>query len=78
MDNNRKGKSDFRITLAAARVNAGYTQKEVASIMHKTEQTIVNWERGRSDIDYANFVFLCNLYKAPVDAVFMPKASTST
>lgn len=64
-----------KFSLAAARVNAGYTQAEVAKILHKTPQTIVNWENGRSPIDMANFVFLCELYKVPQNFIFVPSKS---
>ena len=65
-----------KFSLAAARVNAGYTQVGVAKMLHKTPQTIVNWENGRSPIDVANFVFLCELYKVPQSFIFVPSKST--
>ena len=67
--------ANVKISLAAARVNAGMTQKEVAKILHKTPQTIVNWENGRSNIDIANFTVLCNLYRIPQSFIFMPNTS---
>lgn len=63
---------NVKISLAAARVNAGMTQAEVAKILHKTPQTIVNWENGRSLIDMANFTVLCELYKIPQNFIFVP------
>jgi len=36
------------ITLKAARVNKGYTQREAAVLIDVTEDTISNWERGKS------------------------------
>lgn len=66
---------NVKISLAAARVNAGMTQAEVAKILHKTPQTIVNWENGRSQIDTANFTVLCELYKVPQSFIFMPNKS---
>ena len=38
----------LQITLAAARVNAGFTQEEVAKKMGISKQTIINWEKGVS------------------------------
>lgn len=35
----------FQISLAAARVNAGLTQEEVAKAMKVGKQTIVSWEK---------------------------------
>ena len=39
----------FQISLAAARVNAGLTQEEVAKAMKVGKQTIVSWEKGNSE-----------------------------
>ena len=36
----------FKISLAAARVNAGLTQAETAEKMGVTKRTIINWEKG--------------------------------
>ena len=33
-----------KISLKAARVNAEMTQDDVARVLHRTKQTIVNWE----------------------------------
>ena len=66
---------NVKISLAAARVNAGMTQAEVAKILHKTPQTIVNWENGRSLIDMAKFTVLCELYKIPQSFIFVPNKS---
>ena len=54
------------------------TQAEVAKILHKTPQTIVNWENGKSSIDVASFVFLCDLYNVPQRNIFLPNKSTLT
>ena len=38
----------LKISLAAARVNAGLTQKQLGSMCGVSESTIINWENGRS------------------------------
>ena len=63
----------FRITLAAARVNAGLTQTAAAKAVGKGKTTIINWEKGRTQIDAANFKALCDLYRVSADYVFLPK-----
>lgn len=35
------------MTLKAARVNAGYTQEEAAQLLKISEQTLLNYEKGR-------------------------------
>ena len=37
-----------RITLKAARVNAGYSQEEAAILLNISPYTLSNWERGVS------------------------------
>lgn len=62
----------LKISLKAARVNANMTQSYVAKKMHKNKQTIVNWENGKTVIDAANFVALCNLYKIDKEYILLP------
>lgn len=64
---------DVKISLAAARVNAGMTQSEVAEVMHVSKQTIVNWEKGKIVPKTAQLSFLCQLYKMSIDYIFLPR-----
>lgn len=64
----------MQITLKAARVNAGLTQKEVSEYLDVTPETIRNWERGKSfpdvpqikkleskyGVEYKDIIFLEN------------------
>lgn len=38
-----------KITLPAARKNAGITQKELAKLCNVSETTVIKWEKGRSE-----------------------------
>lgn len=38
----------MKITLAAARVNKGYTQKELAELIGISHYTLLKWEKGKS------------------------------
>lgn len=67
---------EYRVSLAAARVNARLTQREVAEKMHVNVGTVVNWENGRSAIDADKFVALCELYECPIDVISLPTMST--
>ncbi|MFR5486664.1 helix-turn-helix transcriptional regulator [Eubacterium sp.] len=64
---------DIQISLAAARVNAGLTQDEVARKLKVTKQTIVNWEKGRKELKPAEFYMLSEIYKIPKNNIFLPK-----
>ncbi|MBP3876624.1 MAG: helix-turn-helix transcriptional regulator [Lachnospiraceae bacterium] len=62
-----------KITLKAARVNAGMTQDDVAKVLHRTKQTIVNWETGVTDIRYNDLKTLSDLYKMPIEYINIPE-----
>lgn len=61
----------LQITLAAARVNAGLTQSDVAKEMQISNQTIVSWEKGRITPKPAQFQMLARIYKIGVDDIFL-------
>lgn len=65
-----------KISLAAARVNAGMTQEEVAEIMHVSKNTIINWEKGRVEVSFAILNTLASIYNYPIDFISLPKKST--
>ncbi len=62
---------DIKISLAAARVNAGLTQADVARKLKKNKQTVVNWENGKTKVDPGNFAALCELYKLPQSFILL-------
>lgn len=63
----------MKLTLRAARVNAGLTQDEVAKDIKKSKNTIVNYEKGRSVPDIETGKALARLYKMSVDdLIFLP------
>ena len=63
----------MKITLKAARVNAGLTQEEVAKKVKKSKNTIVNYENGKSSPDMATGQALAELYGCSVDdLIFLP------
>lgn len=53
----------MKITLKAARVNAGFTIREVANLISKNKNTIVSWELGKVKISQQDFERLCDLYE---------------
>ena len=52
----------LKITLAAARVNAGLTQKEVAKDMHISHTTLIEWEKGKDTPKVSQLRRLFELY----------------
>ena len=57
---------DLKWRLCACRVNAGYTQVEVANILGVVPKTIMNWELGVSAPKMENAQKLSELYKIPL------------
>lgn len=65
----------LRISLAAARVNAGMTQEEVAKRMKISKNTLVNWEKGMSEPSVTQGRELAVIYNIPLDNIFLPTES---
>ena len=57
----------MKITLAAARVNAGMTQQEAADKVGVTKQTIYNMENNRNNIQLPTLLKLCEIYNISLD-----------
>ncbi|MBF0709761.1 MULTISPECIES: helix-turn-helix domain-containing protein [unclassified Gemella] len=62
-----------QITLEAARVNAGYTMREVATITGVHHQTVSKYEKDSSKIPFDLMNSLCELYKISKDEIFFGK-----
>ena len=60
----------FRITPAAARVNAGLTQKQAAKALNISNKTLLNYEKGITVPDWTTVDRMCALYGIPSDFIF--------
>ena len=60
---------EYKISLAAARVNANMTQSDVAEKMGVAKQTVVNWEKAKVTPKPAQFEMMCRLYNVPKNMV---------
>lgn len=58
-----------QITLKAARVNAGYSQKEAAAILGISNKTLCSWENGKTFPDQPMIEKLCALYGVTYDMI---------
>lgn len=66
----------IQISLAAARVNVGMTQQDVAREMRVSKKTVINWEKGKVLPNFATLEMLSRLYNIPVNYIFLPHKST--
>ena len=65
----------LKISLAAARVNAGLTQENEANALNVSKNTIVSWEKGDSEPKKTQADVLSELYDMPLDYIFFGKKS---
>ena len=61
----------MRITLRAARINAGFTQKELADELDRNVSTIANWESNKTKISLPDFKKLCRVLKVNENDIFL-------
>lgn len=66
-------KNPPKISLAAARVNAGYLQEVAAAKLHINVATLRSWENGITVPGYDKVMEICDLYQYPADYIFFGK-----
>ena len=59
----------MKITLKAARINAGLLQKEVADKLGVSIHTIINWERGITRPKKHVLMVLASIYNVNINDV---------
>jgi len=64
-----------KISLEAARVNAGFNQKEAAKALNVTPSTLRNWEIGKTLPSIERAQEIAELYRYPVGYIFFGKRS---
>lgn len=65
-----------KLTLKAARVNTGLSQKQAAKALNISNKTLGNWEKGVSYPKADKVAELCALYKVDYDNLnFLPSNS---
>lgn len=69
---------DYKITLAAARVNAGLTIRDAATRLQISDKTLSNWETGKTAPNTDKLAQLLELYGAPLEALILPKKSAES
>ena len=61
---------DFKISLEAARRNAGLTQSQVAKKIGVTKETVLRWEKNPEKALLGKIKKLCDLYKCSINNIF--------
>lgn len=65
----------MKITLRAARVNAGLDQADVARELGVNIATVSSWETGKTKPSLDNFQRMCELYDWPAQDVVLDHSS---
>lgn len=60
---------EFRISLKAARVNAGLKQSDAAAAIGVLRDTVARWERGDTRPKANQLEALCALYQVPIERI---------
>lgn len=64
-----------KISLAAARVNAGLSQQEAAKKLGVSVATLQNYESGKTVPQWGTVQKIEKVYKFPADYIFLSKCS---
>lgn len=58
-----------KITMKAARINAGFTQKAAAKKLKVSNKTLNNWENGKAIPKADKIDLICELYNMKYDNI---------
>lgn len=61
----------MKLSMKAARVNAGMTQTELAEKLGVAESTLINWEKGRTTPNVKQLRQFCEIVGMPEDIIFL-------
>lgn len=61
---------DFRITLKAARVNAGLRLLDAAEKLGVGKDTLIRWEKEPGNVQAKYQKIISDTYKIPIDRIF--------
>lgn len=65
-----------KISMEAARVNAGLTQEELADKMGISRSTVINMEKGHVEVRPLYLYAFCHVVGLPEDNIILPEKST--
>lgn len=63
--------ANFKISLAACRVNAGFSQKKLSEVLGVSVMTLSHWENGRIEPPYSVVRRISELSGVPMDYIFV-------
>ena len=73
--NGEMKKSEFQITLQAARINAGFSRIQVANYMKVSLWNVIEWETGKREVAISEAKRLSKYYGISLDNISWPCSS---
>lgn len=67
----------LKLTLAAARVNVGLTQRQAAAELNVSRETIGKWENGKVSPTADKIDAICTLYRVAYDNLIFFKTNNA-
>lgn len=68
---------NIKLTLEAARVNAGYKQAETAKKLGVTQTTLLSWEKNSTKLSYLDAINIGKVYGVSPDLLFFFELKTN-
>ena len=62
-------KYEVKYKLKELRLEKGYTQKQVAAYLNKSETGYASWEQGLAEPSINDIILLCKLYSVSADYI---------
>lgn len=72
---NSEGGGAMKISIAAARVNAGLTQAELAEKLNINVATLISWEKGKTQPKASQMSEISNITQIPADVLVCVNSS---
>lgn len=61
----------YKISLKAARINAGMNQTQAAERIGVTKETIINWEKNKTEPKLNQVKMLASAYEIPIELLIV-------
>jgi len=71
-------KQEIGEVLKGARLSAGFTQAQVATLLNRKPQVVGHWETGYAQPDANTLFELCDIYGISIDEAFGKKGNQET
>lgn len=68
---------NLKITLSAARVNAGMTLEQACKALKVSKNTLIKWEKGKSCPTWDKVQLISEVYRFPTDNIIFLRSQSA-